>query len=85
MSSLGFGMVSSSKLTCPQSKYADEAREEHVEPANLSLCFNCTVDIGLRAKNTNLNSRWLTWILSPESDGFHKRLTSHVAFDINFG
>jgi hypothetical protein len=80
MSSLRFEMVSSSRLTCPQSNDADNAAK-HVWPANLSLCCNDTADISLRANNTNLNSRWLSWIFSPAFDGFHKRCTSHVAFD----
>ena len=60
--------------------YAYKAAKD-VEPSNLSLCCNGTVGIVLRAKNTNLNSRWLTWIFSPASDGFHKRWTSNVAFN----
>ena len=36
-----FGMVSSSKLTCPPPVYAEKAAK-HVEPANLSLC--CSMD-----------------------------------------
>jgi hypothetical protein len=40
-----------------------KCREICFEPANLSVDCNGTVDIGLRAKNTSLNSRcWLTWI-----------------------
>ena len=54
---------------------------KHVEPFNLSLCCNGTVDIVLCANNTNLNSRWLTRIVYPASDGFQKRNTSHVTFD----
>ena len=44
--------------------YADEAAK-HVEPGNLSLCCNGTVDIGLCAKDVNLDSRWLTMFFMP--------------------
>jgi hypothetical protein len=60
--------------------YAYKAAK-HVELSNFSLRCNSTVDIVLRAKNTNLNRRCLTRIFCPASDGFHKRYTSHVAFD----
>ena len=63
------------EMYMPPSVYAYKA-VNYVEPSNVSLCCNGTVDIVLREKNTNLNSRWPTWI-----DGFHKRYTDHVALD----
>jgi hypothetical protein len=62
--------------------YAYKAAK-HVEPSNLSLCCNGTVDIVLRAKNTKSLTvgGWpSTRIVSPSSDGFRKQWTSHVAF-----
>ena len=54
---------------------------KHMKPSNLGLCFNGTMDIVLSAKYANLNSRWLTRVLCPAYDGYHKIWTSHVAFD----
>jgi hypothetical protein len=54
---------------------------KHMKPSNLGLYLNGTVAIILSAMYANLNSRWLTRVLCPASDGFHKRWTSHVAFD----
>jgi hypothetical protein len=50
---------------------ADKATK-HMKPSNLGLCFNGMVGIVLSAKDANLNSRWLTRVLCPASDGFHK-------------
>ena len=52
------------EIYMPPSVYAYKA-VQHMEPSNLSLCCNGTVDIGLRAKNTSLNRRWLTRIVCP--------------------
>ena len=50
-------MFSSAKVACPQPVDADKAAK-HVELANLSLCFDGTIDIGsCCAKNTNIYSR----------------------------